>query len=297
MNLLLNQDKIDFIADSISNTLNNDFIIENATTVSGGDIHQSFLISNTDNQSFFVKVNEAIHFDLLKTESNSLEKIKNTNSIKVPNVITLNHNKIFSFLVLEALNLKHRGNHYALGQQLASLHKNTHKQFGFDHNNFIGYTPQKSQFCISWPEFWINNRLKPQLQLAYKNGFNSTLQSYEDTLFKACSQQLAHEPVASLLHGDLWSGNKGFLEDGTPVIFDPASYYGDRETDIAMTELFGGFNADFYRGYNDSWPLTENYQQRKNIYNLYHQLNHLNLFGGGYLSACQQAIETIIKHG
>jgi fructosamine-3-kinase len=143
-------------------------------------------------------------------------------------------------------------------------------------------TPQQNSWCDDWAEFWRTRRMQPQLDLARRNGFD----------LEATFDLGNHRPQPSLLHGDLWSGNAGFTAQG-PVVFDPAVYYGDREADLAMTELFGGFPRQFYQAYNDAWPLEEGYQRRKPLYNLYHLLNHLNLFGGGYLGQVSAALRLL----
>jgi len=159
---------------------------------------------------------------------------------------------------------------------LAAAHRKAGPRFGWPRDNYIGATPQENAPCAGWAEFWRHRRLEPQLALANRNGYRVEAPPVWRLLE-------GHEPVASLLHGDLWSGNAGFLADGAPVVFDPAVYYGDREADLAMTELFGGFAEEFYAAYSEAWPLDEGYKLRKQLYNLYHLLNHLNLFGGGYL--------------
>src|SRR5439155_724376 len=134
----------------------------------------------------------------------------------------------------------------------------------------------------SWSDFWREARLEPQLELARKNGMGKSLLRKGEQLAEAVPGLLTdHTPIASLLHGDLWSGNAGFLADGTPVLFDPAVYWGDREADLAMTELFGGFPQAFYSAYAGAAPLDPGYAVRKALYNLYHVLNHANLYGVG----------------
>jgi len=182
-----------------------------------------------------------------------------------------------------------------LGEQLASLHRVTADQHGWNRDNFIGSTPQYNTPCDDWLEFWQDCRLKPQLEMSHAAGFRGNLANAGRRLLENLHLLLAgHDPAPSLLHGDLWSGNKAFTPDGQPVIFDPATYYGDREADIAMTELFGGFGADFYAAYNASYPLPDRYPLRRDLYNLYHLLNHLNLFGGGYLSRCERIINNLL---
>jgi len=175
----------------------------------------------------------------------------------------------------EFLDLKRSGDWSALGSMLADLHRNTGPRFGWHRDNYIGATPQQNGWCDDWAEFWRERRLRPQLALSRKNGFHLDIPSLDSLLMN-------HRPKPSLLHGDLWNGNVGFTAEG-PVIFDPAVYYGDREADLAMTELFGGFPPEFYASYKENYPLEAGYEKRKHLYNLYHLLNHLNIFGGGYL--------------
>jgi len=157
---------------------------------------------------------------------------------------------------------------------LAHAHRKPGPRFGWARDNRIGSTPQKNAWCDDWSEFWRTRRLEEQISMARTRGFDVAMPSLH--LLKE------RKPQPSLLHGDLWSGNAGFTKEG-PVVFDPAVYYGDREADLAMTELFGGFPREFYKAYNETFPLDAGYEKRKHLYNLYHLLNHLNLFGGGYL--------------
>ena len=147
----------------------------------------------------------------------------------------------------------------------------------------------------SWPEFWQRERLAPQLALAARNGHGDAVGALGERVIEAVPTLLAgHEPAPSLLHGDLWSGNAGFLENGTPVVFDPAVYYGDAEVDLAMTELFAGFPESFYEGYREVRPIGEGYRLRRVLYNLYHVLNHLNLFGDGYLAQAERMMARLL---
>jgi protein-ribulosamine 3-kinase len=190
-----------------------------------------------------------------------------------------------SFLDLELLELKKAGDWGALARMLAGVHRVTGPRFGWHRDNYIGATPQANGFYDDWAEFWNERRLKPQLALAIKNGFaveaHDVIRLIEN-----------HKPQPSLLHGDLWSGNAGFTAQG-PVVYDPAVYYGDREADLAMTELFGGFPREFYSAYGAAYPLAEGYETRKHLYNLYHLLNHLNLFGAGYLRQVEAALRLL----
>jgi fructosamine-3-kinase len=190
-----------------------------------------------------------------------------------------------AYLLLEYLELRSKGDFAALGTMLARAHRQPGPRFGWARDNYIGSTPQKNAWCDDWAEFWQERRLRPQIELASKNGFDLKLPDSKVLLEN-------HKPQPSLLHGDLWSGNAGFTNDG-PVVFDPAVYYGDREADLAMTELFGGFPREFYRAYNETFPLDAGYEKRKHLYNLYHLLNHLNLFGGGYLGQVRSCLRLL----
>jgi fructosamine-3-kinase len=202
-----------------------------------------------------------------------------------------------SFLVLEHLELNRASpaSERLLGQQLACLHQQVQPYFGWHRDNTIGSTLQCNQQNNNWLNFWREQRLGFQLQLAEKNGYGGHLQTSGERL---CSELAAlfigYTPLPSLLHGDLWAGNAGADKQGNPVIFDPACYYGDREADLAMTELFGGFSRDFYAAYQDVWSLNEGYNMRKLLYNLYHILNHLNLFGGGYLRQAENIMTRLL---
>jgi fructosamine-3-kinase len=196
--------------------------------------------------------------------------------VRVPRI--LDHGA--DFVLLEQLDLKKSGDWPALAQMLAKLHRTTGPRFGWHRDNWIGATPQINQWQDDWATFFLECRLQPQLALARKNGYPI---EFSSNLLKN------HNPAPSLLHGDLWSGNAGFIGEG-PVIFDPAVYYGDREADIAMSELFGGFPREFYAAYRKAYPLDAGYEQRKHLYNLYHLLNHLNIFGAGYLAQIERTL-------
>ncbi len=274
-------------------------VFSHIESVSGGDIHSAFCVTVDKDKSLFIKINHKDAYPVFISEAESLAAISATRSILTPKLICHGQADQHSYLVMEHLSLSLSGDEDALGQQLATLHQTSvqksERSFGFDNDNYIGLTPQKNLCTASWSDFWVEQRLNPQLQLAYQNGFRAQLEALETALTHATKQLLSnHSPAASLVHGDLWSGNKAYQHQ-TPVIFDPACYYADREVDIAMTELFGGFAANFYQGYKDVWPLEQGYEQRRTLYNLYHMLNHLNLFGPGYLSRVEQMINQVIR--
>jgi len=217
----------------------------------------------------FLKQGAPERADAFAAEADGLEALRP--HIRVPRVLDQGMRSGRAFIALEHLELQAGGDHAALGRMLAALHRHTGPRFGWARDNYIGLSPQENGWCDDWAQFWRERRLRPQLDRA---GLRADLEKIDGLLE-------GHHPAASLLHGDLWSGNAGFTREG-PVVFDPAVYYGDRETDLAMTELFGGFAPEFYAAYETEWPLDKGYPRRKHLYNLYHLLNHLNLFGGGY---------------
>ena len=259
------------------------------TPIRGGDINQAFLLSD-EQQSYFIKLNTAARLDMFIAESQALKAILKSNSIRAPRPITHGRSVDHAFLVLEAITFGplNLNSWQQMGQQLAALHRSTTDRYGWHRDNTIGSTRQHNTWSSDWTEFFRNQRLKPQFELAHRNGI--PLKHVQALLDQVPALLKDHQPTPALLHGDLWSGNAGFCHDGTPVLFDPASYYGDRETDLAFSEYFGGFSSDFYDSYNATWPLPSGYQQRKTLYNLYHVLNHANLFGGNYVTEAQQMI-------
>ena len=182
-----------------------------------------------------------------------------------------------------------------MGAQLAAMHRvtSTEGNFGWHRDNTIGETPQINDWSDDWIEFLTQHRLKYQFELAEQKGHRFS--QAQDLLDITPSLFEGYDPQPSLLHGDLWGGNAGFDEKGEPVLFDPAVYFGDRETDLAFTELFGGFGSAFYEGYSSAWPLHGGFGKRKTLYNLYHILNHYNLFGGGYATQAEGMMTTILS--
>ncbi|GAA6619291.1 fructosamine kinase family protein [Scytonema sp. NUACC26] len=279
----------------ISQTTGEQFKSLQQRSVSGGCINQGYTVSNKQH-TYFVKLNQASKLEMFQAESLGLQQMYQTATIRVPKPICSGVTGNYSFLVLEWLEIS-SGNTNSweeMGRKLAAMHKFTSNQgFGWDTNNTIGSTPQINTWTADWLEFYTKHRLGYQFQLARRRNGHFP---QEKELLEAIPELLANrKPQPSLVHGDLWGGNAGSTVSGEPVIFDPATYYGDREVDIAMTELFGGFPAAFYQGYNEVWSLDEGYEQRKVLYNLYHILNHFNLFGGSYSSQANRMIAQILK--
>ena len=287
----------------ISNETLCSFTLSKSTPVGGGSINDAYRLEGTDGSRYFLKLNDAQHLPIPSTglrtgfaaEAEGLNAIAATNTIRVPRPIAHGSAGRQSYLVLEYLELSSRGDAKLLGEQLSALHRCEGKSFGFSQDNFIGTTPQPNKWTNNWVTFWREHRLGFQLQLAEHNGYGGQLQTLGEKLLDALPAFfVGYAPQPSLLHGDLWSGNHAFLADGTPTIFDPAAYYGDREADLAMTELFGGYSADFYAAYRAAYPLDMGYATRRNLYNLYHILNHANLFGGGYARQAEQMMQRLL---
>ena len=266
-----------------------------ATPIGGGSINQAFRLEGSDGARYFLKLNDARHHAMFAAEAEGLYEIAATDTIRVPLPISHGIADHQSYLVLEHLQLSSRGDANLLGEQLAALHRCKSAQFGFARDNFIGTTPQPNGWKENWIDFWHEHRLGFQLQLAAEHGYGGQLQRLGEKLLDVLPAFFAgYTPQPSLLHGDLWGGNHAYTGDGAPVIFDPATYYGDREADLAMTELFGGYDPEFHAAYRAHYPLDAGYATRKNLYNLYHILNHANLFGGGYAKQAEQMMQRLL---
>jgi fructosamine-3-kinase len=265
------------------------------TDIGGGCINTAVKLSDGQ-RSFFVKLNAADLFDMFAAEAEGLGEIAQTRSIRVPEPICHGTVDGKAFLVMEYIDMgRPRGTAAEeAGRRLAALHQTRREQFGWHRDNTIGSTHQSNASDADWIEFWRKQRLEFQLRLAARNGYGGSLQSGGEKLMARFPALIDHNPIPSLLHGDLWGGNLSYDRDGKPVIYDPAVYFGDREADLAMTELFGGFPGHFYAAYNEAWPLDAGYDSRKTLYNLYHILNHANMFGGGYVRQAQGMIDRLL---
>jgi len=266
------------------------------SSVGGGSINTAYKLQASEH-AYFIKLNQPHLGAMFEAEAHGLEEMRGLKCIRIPEVICYGQGDGHSYLVLEYIELGSlRGNAgKLLGKQLAQLHSHSQAFFGWDINNTIGSTPQYNDREHDWLAFWQQHRLGAQLKIAAKNGFHGRLQDKgQDLMEKLPTFFEDYTPTPALLHGDLWGGNAGADPQGNPVIFDPACYYGDRETDIAMTELFGGFGHDFFSAYQAEYPLDSGYKTRKTLYNLYHIINHVNLFGGGYLGQAESMIDQLL---
>jgi fructosamine-3-kinase len=284
------------VAASLAETLGARVAAEPAARVHGGCINES-LRWESSRGPCFVKIAPATQLAALEAEAEGLAELAGAEAVRVPGVLGCGTTSTMAFLVLEWIELASSTSdaEARLGQQLATQHRVMAAQFGFRRDNTIGSTAQHNGTSCDWVEFFRERRLRAQLDLARRNGYRGALQERGLLLLELMGAYFAsYRPVPSLLHGDLWGGNWGVDAMGAPVIFDPAVYYGDREADLAMTRLFGGFGSAFYTAYQRHWPVDQAADSRRGLYNLYHVLNHANLFGGAYAGQALSMIDRLL---
>jgi fructosamine-3-kinase len=284
------------VATQIAEHTGADFKVQRATAASGGCINDAWVLADAT-RCFFVKLAATAESDMFQAEFKGLIELAQASAVRVPQPICAGADAARAWLVLEYLDLRAGGDRRwrQLGTGLADQHRRFAGEFGWHRDNFIGSTIQPNRWSTDWVAFLRDRRLGHQLRLAERKGYGSDLGDDGARLLDSLPAFFdTYSPRPSLLHGDLWSGNVGFLATGEPVIFDPAVYYGDREADLAMTELFGGFPSEFYAAYAAAWPLDEGYAVRGQLYRLYHLLNHLNLFGAGYLCECRTTMGRLL---
>ncbi len=277
-----------------------DWSLSAAAPVSGGCIHAALRLDGEDaggKSRYFAKLAELERAPLLAAEAEGLAAIRAAGAVRVPSVVARGDDGETAWLILEWLDLAplSAGPGALLGRALAAQHRLPQPKFGWGTDNFIGATLQKNGWSEDWLAFWREKRIHAQLRLAMANRYPSKMIDRGERLLADCEAFFrTHRPVPSLLHGDLWGGNASALADGTPAVFDPAVYCGDREADLAMTELFGGYPRDFHSAYRNAWPLDDGYAVRRDFYNLYHVLNHANLFSGSYVEQSGRLVERLI---
>ena len=233
----------------------------------------------------FRKTGPESAYEMFAAEADGLAELRDAAEIRVPEVIDVGVLNGQAYIDLERLELEPASHdvQQALGEKLAALHRHTQDQYGWFRDNTIGLTPQRNDLSNDWLDFYRAHRHGYQVRLAVQNGYGDEIAELGDRVAERLPGLFeGYDPPASLLHGDLWGGNWGCVS-GEPVLFDPAVYFGDREADIAMTMLFGGFGTTFYDAYQSNWPMEPGHEQRLKLYRLYHVLNHLNLFGRSYL--------------
>ncbi|MGE5339718.1 MAG: fructosamine kinase family protein [Gemmatimonadota bacterium] len=261
-----------------------------ALALGGGSFGATYRIDAATDR-FFLKLGAAAH--PFAAEAQALAEIAATRTLRTPRPVAHGSADGQAFLLLEWIDLAADGDWSAAGERCAALHAIASSAYGWPRDNSIGATPQFNARCASWAEFWRERRLRPQFRFAQARGL-ATLAALEERACRASDRLLlAHTPAASLLHGDLWRGNLAFDARGEPVVFDPATYHGDAETDIAMTRLFGGFPRAFHAAYQAARAPSEGALQRLSLYQLYHVLNHANLFGGGYAAQAAAIIAAL----
>lgn len=284
------------IAREISAQMGSECAPEPETGVSGGSVHRTYEWRCGD-ASLFVKVAAEAGSAALAAEATGLETLAESQAVRVPRVLARGTAGRSAFLALEWIESRPAGRlaEHRLGERLAAQHHVTAPEFGFATDNFIGRTPQPNGRLSDWAEFFRERRLRHQLSLAAQQSFAPLLEQPGARLLESVGALLAgHRPQPALLHGDLWAGNWLASVDDEPVIFDPAVYYGDREADLAMTRLFGGFGRAFYQTYEAEAALPAGHAVRAELYNLYHLLNHANLFGGGYARQARASIDRLL---
>ena len=288
--------QLDTIIEEIEAATNTSLANHQLSSIGGGCINTAYQVK-TDDHDFFVKMNRPSLLAMFEAEAQGLQEMAATESVRVPEVICYGTADGHSYLVLEYIPLGSLRGHAAglLGERLARMHRVEQPYFGWHIDNTIGDTPQINDRHDDWVSFWQQERLQKQLEFAAKNGFRGRVQQRGEALLADIPIFFeSYQPQPSLLHGDLWGGNAAADDQGNPVIFDPACYYGDREADLAMTELFGGFGHDFHAAYRGEYAVDEGYSVRKTLYNLYHILNHANMFGGGYTGQAESMIERLL---
>jgi fructosamine-3-kinase len=271
--------------------------------VGGGCIHTALSIGGetaTGKRRYFAKVNTTSRAAMFAAEAEGLEALRATGCVGVPRVVAQGRDddEDMAWLALEWIDLVplDARSGAALGEQLAAQHRAAQRKFGWARDNFIGSTPQVNGWSDDWADFWRNRRLHAQLRFAAHNRLPSRMIDRGERLAADCDVLFrTYSPAPSLLHGDLWSGNAAARASGEPLVFDPAVYVGDREADLAMTELFGGFPKEFHAAHRTAWALDAGYKVRRDFYNLYHVLNHANLFGGGYVRQAEQTIDRLLS--
>ncbi len=282
------------ITRSLGSKLGKIIQLKNFKFSSGGCINETGILETTEGD-FFLKWNQkSLYPDMFEKEKRGLELLNSADhNLSTPKPILTRSDEQHIFLILENIVSTWKQPDYwqKLGNGLAQLHRNSHKSFGLDHDNYIGSLKQTNTENENWLDFFRENRIEFMFKMASDSGFfNKSDKSSLDNMFRQLEELCPDNMHASLLHGDLWSGNLMVDNEGKPCLIDPAVYFGFREMEIAYTELFGRFDEDFYDSYNEEWPLEVGYEERKNIWNLYPLLVHVNLFGGSYATSVKSIL-------
>ena len=298
--------KINSLDEAITALFGENQRIVSKRSVYGGDINESYRLSLSDGTAVFIKCNSPKNLSFFEAEAKGLEALRKTGAIGVPKALGLgtDEKQGISFLLMDYLEAAPKISDYweTFGRELAALHRadccsftgaNSDQLFGFEADNYIGASPQINTPKENWLTFYRECRLAPQMKKA-EGYMDFGMRDKCRKLLDHLDSYLVEPEFPSLLHGDLWSGNALCGPDGKAWIFDPAVYVGHFEADLAMTELFGGYPASFYGAYSEITPIDSGYQDRRDLYNLYHMLNHLNLFGGSYLGSVQRILNRYV---
>jgi len=292
---VLNQQQLAIIETILQHHTGSKGTIASTEQVGGGSINDAQVITLSDGQNYFLKTNSNPKSRFFECEADGLLALAATNIVRVPHVIATAPKDTPPFILMEYIEsgAPSKNFHSRFGQKLAQLHKETTElQYGFDQDNYIGLTEQHNTWSKNWVDFFREHRLEFQLRRARDAQLaNEEMMSLGESLLSRLDLFLADpDEPPTLIHGDLWGGNYLVDRKGEPVLVDPAVYYGRREAELAMTELFGGFEPAFYHGYNEVWPLAPEAKERIELYKLYHLLNHLNLFGASYRDGCMNIL-------
>jgi protein-ribulosamine 3-kinase len=281
-----------FFAEVLAESLGKNVKIKGTEFKSGGCINNALKLQTSEG-NFFLKWQNGIPEDMFQKETEGLQLLSGAGKIKIPEVISYGKLKGKHYLLMENIESTPASKTYwrDFGEALAEMHKlNSAQQYGLDHDNYIGKLPQPNENSDNWIEFFIQNRLEYQLQLAIQNGLvSSDLVNRYRNFYRLVPNLLPADKPA-LLHGDMWSGNVMVGDDGKVCLIDPAVYYGNREIELAFTQMFGGFARDFYSSYHEVYPLEPGFEERVDIYNIYPHMVHVNLFGTSYLSGVEGVI-------
>ena len=290
------------LSEAIRTCFNADASKADIRSMAGGDINEAALLSLADERRFFVKLNRANRLSFFKTEQTGIAALASTQAISVPQVFAVGTDGGRAFLIEAYLPSGKRQPDFfeSFGRRLAAMHRADSTafvpcgRFGFTEDNYIGASPQDNTPAAGWISFFREHRLAPQLAMA-KNKLGANDLRAAEWLVEHLEDFLIEPEQPSLLHGDLWGGNYMTGPDGAAWLIDPAAYVGHREADLAMTQLFSGFSPAFYDAYQEAWPLQPGYAARRDLYNLYHMLNHLNLFGSAYLPSVRRILAEYVR--
>ena len=288
--MLLNWPQLE---DSFKSDFGSNFVLHSAEPVAGGDINLSFEL-DTNLGTYFIKLNTPDKLEMFQAEREGLLELAKCQSLVVPEPLSVGQNANAAFLCMTWLDLRPDIEHGPLGEAIALMHEPIGQQFGGAKNNFIGSTVQHNGWSDSWADFFWEKRLEPQIYQMLEVSSTFPESALEPLKEKVLALLGAYDFAPSLVHGDLWNGNVGTTIDGKPAIFDPAVYWGHSETDLALARLFGGFSETFFEAYESVRPALQDEEDRLLVYQLYHLLNHYNLFGSNYLDQCIRQIGKIM---